>query len=126
MEVKGIFLGLQHIGVPTRDVKKTVEFYSQFGFETDWADASGSPTFLKCGTCVIETYHMDEVAQCNGGVDHIAIDVSDIEKALEYTRSLGYEPLEGKICDLSVYANGVRYFTILGPNHEKVEFNQKL
>ena len=54
MEVKGIFLGLQHIGVPTRDVKKTVEFYSQFGFETDWADASGSPTFLKCGTCVIE------------------------------------------------------------------------
>ena len=27
-----LFLGLQHIGIPTADLEKTIAFYEQFGF----------------------------------------------------------------------------------------------
>lgn len=32
-EADSLFLGLQHIGIPTADLEKTIAFYHQFGFE---------------------------------------------------------------------------------------------
>lgn len=121
--------GLQHIGLPTGDLERTVAFYEQFGFQVEWrrdASATDRVAFLRCGSCVIETYLTPSPALVNGAVDHIALDVTDIEAAWRDVSSLGYETLEGKITELPFFARGVRYFTILGPNHEKLEFNQKL
>lgn len=124
-----LFKGLQHIGIPTADMDKTIAFYELFGFRKIWSSFN-SPTdqvaFLECGSCVIETYYAEKPALLNGAVDHIAMDVSDIEKAYEYALSNDYEALEKQITFLPFFDNGVRYFTILGPNHEKLEFNQKL
>lgn len=124
-----LFLGLQHIGLPTADLEKTIAFYERFGFHVDWSHDSGpndKVAFLRCESCVIETYLTEHPALANGAVDHIAIDVSDIQKAYTHALSLGYEALEQKITFLPFFEHGVKYFTILGVNNEKIEFNQKL
>ena len=126
MDVREMIFGLQHIGLPTTDVKKTMEFYKQFGFEICWASKTLNPVFLKNGNCVLEIYPHEDTAMCNGGIDHIALNVKDINETYKYVQSLGYETLENHICDNPVFTKGVKYFTILGPNHEKVEFNQIL
>lgn len=120
--------GLQHIGVPTTDIEKTIEFYTTFGFSIDWRSMKAEDDyvcFLKNGSCVIEAYHVEKSAMANGAVDHIAMNVTDLDAMLAYAKEKGYEPIEGPNF-LPFYENGVRYFIILGPNHEKLEFNQKL
>ncbi len=128
-ETDSLFLGLQHIGIPTAELEKTIAFYQQFGFEIQWRKDNSETdkvAFLSCGSCVIETYLTEKPAMVNGAVDHIAIDVSDIDKVYSYVTSLGYSAIENQITYLPFFDNGVKYFSIKGVNSEKVEFNQKL
>ncbi|MCH3920158.1 MAG: VOC family protein [Sphaerochaeta sp.] len=128
MSITAYLLGLQHIGLPTSDVEKTKAFYESLGFscmyETLW---EGHPLrFFILNGLVIEVYYVEKSAFTDGSWDHIALDVSDIEKTLEEVHSLGYKELEQGIQSMPVFDHGVRYFTIRGPNGEKVEFNQKI
>ena len=117
--------GLQHMGLPTNDLAATVAFYHSLGFETIFENADA--TFLKLGTMVIETYPAaDGAAMCNGAIDHVALNVKDIEAAWRDVNAGDYEMLDEGINFLPFFENGVKFFTILGPNHEKVEFNQYL
>lgn len=120
--------GVQHIGLPTNDSRKTRAFYESLGFKAVFeTDNKGEHVvFLEQKGLVIETYQNGKAAMAAGAWDHLAIDVDDIEEALKECQKLGYEPLEGSIQFLPFFAKGVRFFTILGPNREKVEFNQKL
>ena len=34
MKIKDFTTGVQHIGIPTNDINKTIEFYHALGFET--------------------------------------------------------------------------------------------
>ena len=34
MKIKDFTTGVQHIGIPTNDINKTIEFYHTLGFET--------------------------------------------------------------------------------------------
>ena len=129
MDKAALFTGLSHIGLPTADVEQTVNFMSSsaFGFSGASTAARESHTvFMECGSCVMEIYYFADPAKANGAVDHVALNVTDIEAVYEYVRSLGYTPLEEAITFLPFYEKGVRFFTILGPNHEKVEFSQRL
>lgn len=120
--------GLQHIGLPTKDIEKTIEFYTTFGFTVDWRSMKAEDSyvcFLKKGSCVIEAYYNENPAMINGAVDHIAVNVTDLDAIYAYAKEKGYESIEGPNF-LPYYENGVRYFIILGPNNEKFEFNQKL
>ena len=49
---------------------------------------------------------------------------AEVDRAL--LRDGGYELLDDAVRFLPFWARGVRFFTILGPNGEKVEFSQKL
>lgn len=116
--------GIQHLGIPTRDLEATVAFYQGLGFETVWAN--GEVAFLQLGTLVIETYASEEVALRNGAIDHVALNVRDIETAWRDVQAGGYEVADAEINFLPFFENGVKFFTIIGPNREKVEFNQFL
>ena len=61
-----------------------------------------------------------------GAVDHIAIDVKDIEKVYSMIDRAGLNSTQDTIHFLPFWEKGVKFFTIEGPNKEKVEFSQYL
>ena len=117
--------GIQHLGIPTADLNKTIEFYQGLGFEVTWQNP-GEVAFLQNGTLVIETYAVDAPAMKNGAIDHVALNVKDIEAAWKDAQACGYETEDTAINFLPFFEKGVKFFTIIGPNREKVEFNQFL
>ena len=76
--------GFQHIGFPTNDLQETIAFYEKLGFEIAFRTvneaADEKVAFLKLGTLVIETYENKAAALKPGAIDHVAIDVKNIEK----------------------------------------------
>ena len=122
--------GLQHLGLPTGALDATVAFYESLGFTVALSTINPNTgervCFLTCKGLCIETYECAEPAGRAGAIDHLALDVDDVEAAWEAVRAAGYTPLEGDIQFLPFWENGVRFFNILGPNGEKVEFSQKL
>lgn len=130
MTMKEIATGLQHIGVPTGDMDATIHFYHALGFETIFetvnAEAGGRVNFFKLGDLVIETYEVTNPAKAPGAVDHIAINVKDIEEAFRFVNEAGLNNTNDIIHSLPFFENGVKFFTIEGANKEKIEFNQFL
>jgi lactoylglutathione lyase len=121
--------GIQHIGIPTSDIEATIRFYEGLGFQMVFRTCGKSDekvAFLRLGNLTVETYESHSVVQKSGAIDHIALDVADIEKAFASAIASGYKILEDGIQFLPFWDNGVRYFTILGPNGEKIEFNQMM
>lgn len=119
--------GYQHIGIPTDDVEKTVDFYTGLGFKTIWTTVyEGHPvSFLGLGSIIIETYEKDGGALDRiGAIDHIALNCTDIVACVKEAEKSGYQFREGP-CYLPYWEHGVEYFTILGPNQEIIEFIQK-
>ena len=117
--------GIQHLGIPTGDLNRTIEFYQGLGFELIWQNP-GEVAFLQNGTLVIETYAVEDPAMQNGAIDHVALNVQDIEAAWSDAQACGYETEDKSINFLPFFERGVKFFTIIGPNREKVEFNQYL
>lgn len=126
MAFSRIATGIQHIGVPTNDIEKTIAFYTSLGFEVAHrADNNGEQVaFLRLGDLTVETYQNFKAVGTAGAVDHIAINVTDVDEARRIADSMHLEIIEEG--QLPFWTNGVKYFTILGPNREKLEFNQYL
>lgn len=119
--------GLQHIGIPTNDMDKTVDFYKKIGFEVahEAMDGEVRVVFLKLKDLVLETYENHEAALRDGAVDHIAFNVADIEEAFKFITGLGIKILT-EITFLPFWDNGVKFFIAEGPNLERLEFAQYL
>ena len=75
---------------------------------------------------VMEFYEGDASNIQNGAIDHLAIDVKDIDKVFAFVKSLGVELLNQEVQALPFWEKGVRFFTIVGPNNEKIEFCERL
>lgn len=122
--------GIQHVGIPTNDIETTIEFYGKLGFEvalqTVNEEAKEKVAFLKLNNLVIETYENKAAKMESGAIDHVAIDVKDIEKVYELINHADLNITRDTIHFLPFWENGVRFFTIEGPNKEKIEFSQYL
>lgn len=130
MNLQTYTTGIQHIGIPTNDIEKTIEFYKKLGFETALQtineEAGEKVAFLKLKTLVIETYENKKAKLTNGAIDHVAINVKNIEEVYHYIEENQMNTTNDEIHFLPFWENGVRFFTIEGPNKEKVEFSQYL
>lgn len=117
---------IQHIGLPTNSMENTTAFFQSLGFQPIHSAKNGeqSIVFLRFKNITIEVYTDPVPAGKPGAVDHIALNVDSIEPVYEYARQMGYEAIDGQICDLPFWTNGIRYFTVVGPNGEKIEFCQ--
>ena len=126
--IKERIKGMQHIGLPTNDMKATIAFYESLGFEiaTRHINNGEDVVFLTLGNVCIETYENCQAVGIHGAIDHICLDVDDIEKTWEEAKALGLNFIDTEINFLPFWANGVRFFNVLGPNGEKVEFGQIL
>lgn len=130
MDLKNYSTGIQHIGIPTNDIEKTIAFYKELGFETALQtinkEADEKVAFLKLKTLVIETYENKAAKFESGAIDHVEIDVNDIEEVYQYISEKKLNTTNDTIHFLPFWKNGVRFFTIEGPNMEKIEFSQYL
>ena len=128
MSLKEQINGLQHIGVPNKNMEETIAFYEKLGFETAFETVNDGDrvVFLKFASLVIETYESKDADMKSGAVDHIALDVKDIEKPYELINQEGLNTTKDTIHFLPFWENGVKFFTIEGPNKEKIEFSQYL
>ena len=126
MAFKHIATGLQHIGIPTNDIEKTIAFYTALGFESVYQTMNKDEkvAFLRLGDLTLETYQNFKAVHRAGAVDHVAINVTDADAARRIAERLNLTVIEEG--QLPFWENGVKYFTILGPNNEKIEFNQYL
>lgn len=129
--------GLQHIGLPVTDLVQSRTFYMQMGFQvvmSKMLNSNEGITFvamMKNGDLVLELYQLPEdeknlISQREDGhFDHIALNVKDIQKAYREIKKTGLEILEEDAPKfLPFWTNGVKFFTVRGPDGEKVEFNQ--
>jgi lactoylglutathione lyase len=131
--------GLQHLGLPVTNLKRSKAFYTQLGFtEVMRMDIQPKDEIIRVammtqGNFTIELYELGleergEIAtRSDGHIDHVALNVLDIEQAYAEIKAAGIEILEDNApVYLPFWKNGVRYFTVRGPDGEKVEFNQIL
>jgi catechol 2,3-dioxygenase-like lactoylglutathione lyase family enzyme len=139
MLLQGNLQGLQHLGLPVTDLERSMAFYAQLGFaETMRTDISAEPEVVRVAMMrhenfTIELYQLGREEQgaiakrADGHIDHVALNVVDIEKAYAEIRAAGLEVLEGNApVYLPFWEHGVKYFTIRGPDGEKIELNQIL
>ncbi len=128
MDASKFVTGIQHIGLPTGDFEKTIRFYKSLGFSvalrTEDPANGKKVAFLQLKNLTIETYESDAPAGRPGAIDHVALDVSDIDETFRIIQAGGYELLDQAVQFLPFWERGVRFFTILGPNGEKIEFSQ--
>ena len=100
------------IFTPIRKVNYTVE-NTRVGQETDY------------DRLTLEVWTMDPTPMENGAINHFALDSTDIEASFAEAQKLGLNFAEGSIQHIDTFwSNGIRYFNVLGPNHEVIEFCQ--
>lgn len=130
MNLQEFATGVQHVGIPTNDMEATVNFYHKLGFETAFETvneaANEKVVFLKLHNLVMEAYENHQAKMESGAIDHVAIDVKDIEETWKFINEAGLNTTNDTIHFLPFWSNGVKFFTIEGPNKERIEFSQYL
>ena len=130
MEIRDFISGVQHIGLPTNDMERSMAFYRSIGFELIYESVNEAAdervAFMSLGNLVMEIYENRKGVGHTGAIDHVALDVKDIDRLYEMVTGMGYEALEGKVCSLPFWEKGVKFFTIEGPDREKIEFCERL
>jgi len=88
-----MIVGIDHIEIVVRDVKKHVEFYQKLGFKLlTWTDHHGGSAELQVpgdNQPIIELHGME--AQENPGINHIAFKCQDVETAYKDLSAKGIE-----------------------------------
>ncbi|RGG58871.1 VOC family protein [Blautia sp. AF19-10LB] len=116
--MKDYATGIQHVGIPTKDMDATKKFYEDLGFETAFETVNDEARvcFLKMHNLVMEVYESEDAAGKIGAIEHVYKEICD----------KNMNTLQDEIHFLPFWDNGVRFFTIKGPNEEKIEFSQFL
>lgn len=96
-----------------------------------FCEAVGLPTTLRqLGIEQPKAEQLMEVAKLacadSDTLHNMPFEVTDIAAAFDMVQKMEYPVLEKGICFLPFWQNGVRFFTICGPQGERVEFSQIL
>jgi len=129
---------IQHIGIPVTNVAVSEAFYSQLGFSNvmqlpfNEDGKTGTCVMMKNKSIIIELYQLPDHKlqeirdRKDGHIDHITFDVDDIEVAFNALKNTSFQVIEEAPVFLPFWQNGCKYFNILGPDGERLEFNQIL
>lgn len=133
------FLKIQHIGIPVRSLDHTIPFYQLLGFEEvmrkpfDHEEGNGTCVMMCKRDIIMEFYQLPQTAinreistRSDGHIDHIAFDVNNIDLAFNTLKNAGFIPIQESPVFLNFWDNGVKFFHIIGPDGERLEFNEIL
>lgn len=131
---KGKINGLGHIGVFISDLERSIAYYTDMlGFEcyhkVDIEDSGGVTkiAFIRNGSCTIELVQKPDASQKpDGPIDHIALDVDDVDAAMANLKAKGIVFETDEPVFLPTILNGVKYALFRGPDGEHLEINQLL
>ncbi|EHQ87672.1 VOC family protein [Desulfosporosinus youngiae] len=125
METKSLFTGVEHIGIKALEMEKAVQFYTEvLGFKFLHRIKPGEVelVFLELEGTVVELVEVaDGQTFEDGVVNHLAIRVSDIFKAIEHLKNHHVELTASEPMSLG---EGRYNFFFRGPNGEKLELYQ--
>lgn len=126
MDIKG----LAHIGIPTQQLEKSVEFYKKLGFLPIHRCGEGEKdtvVLMQCADVTIELYEEAQGETRAGAIHHIAFQVEDIHAAYQWVVAQGFQVAAPGIVTLPWFSQfGSAYFMIYGMNGEWIECNQTL
>lgn len=128
---------IQHLGIPVSNIQKSVAFYELLGFsnvmpstfEID-GEQGGIVAMMERESMIVELYqlpasHLPEIKnRKDGHIDHIAFDVDDIDLTFKTLKENHFHILESAPVFLNFWTKGCKYFNILGPDGERLEFNE--
>lgn len=129
---------LQHIGIPVTDIAASETFYNRLGFSKVMQSAfnedgeAGTCIMLKNKDIILELYQLPDKKlkeireRKDGHIDHITFDVDDIDMVFNALKNASFSVIEEQPVFLPFWSNGCKYFNILGPDGERLEFNQIL
>ena len=129
---------IQHIGMPVTNLSASESFYGTLGFTNVMASGfayqggRGTVAMMRRGDIVLELYQMPEAQlqeirnRKDGRIDHIAFDVDDIDATFAVLKDASFRIVESAPVLLPFWKNGCKYFNVLGPDGERLEFNQIL
>ena len=136
----GLFTGYSHTGIYVTDLEEAIQFYQEvldfdFLFKLKNESDGIRVAMLQLGSCFIELLEPPTnrkvavprekiVEGANATINHVAILVSDINKAVEHVESFGYEFEERGIYYVPNFGSdkldlNVAFFR--GPNGERIE-----
>ena len=128
---------IQHIGIPVSNIQKSIGFYEKFGFTNVMpstfeieGEKGGIVAMMKRYSIILELYQMpasyltEITNRKDGHIDHIAFDVDDIELAFTTIKENHFTILEKEPVFLNFWNKGCKYFNVLGPDGERLGFNE--
>ncbi|CAM2832024.1 VOC family protein [Fructilactobacillus fructivorans] len=126
MALSDYFTGIQHVGIPAKDLDETIDFYKKLGFDKagQFMYQGNRCAFMKYGNLMIETWEGDPVADKDGAINHISLNTTDADAAFKEAKKMGLDVQEDEIDTRPFWDKGIHFFNIYGPNHEKIEFCQ--
>lgn len=119
--MSGKIKGLAHIGIFVKDMQTSVQFYRDtLGFQV--TDTCNNLCFCNIGTCLLELVEIrDYKPRTAGQVDHIAVEVENIEALCDELRARGVK-MPDKIGEMPHLLGGVKNIFFEGPDGERIEF----
>lgn len=126
MGAGSLFTGVEHIGIKALDMKKAVSFYQEvLGFKFLYRIKPGEVelAFLQLGNTVVELVEVIDGREFDDGViNHLALHVADIFKAIEHL--LAHHVEMDSLEPMSL-GEGRYNFFFRGPSGEKLELYQE-
>jgi len=128
---------IQHIGIPVSNMDKSITFYERLGFKNVMhstfeiiGEKGGIVAMMEHNTMILELYqlptsHLTEIKnRKDGHIDHIAFDIDDADLTFKTLKENNFIVLENEPVFLNFWNKGCKYFNILGPDGERLEFNE--
>lgn len=116
--------GFQHIGIPVKDMEKTIKFYEGIGFKVahKTKPLNGREfVFMNSGSMMLEFIPSQTTPEKPGAVDHICLDATNIEVLYETVKKAGYT-IVNELVTIPFWEKGCKCFKIEGPDKEIIEW----
>ncbi|MCI1784017.1 VOC family protein [Schleiferilactobacillus harbinensis] len=129
MMIQDTITGISHIGIPAKDLDDTIAFYQRLGFKLLGIFQNGANrcAFVQLHDLMIETWEGGQPPLRAGAINHVSLNTTDVDQAFAAAKAQHLPLLDETIQSIpSFWDHGIRFFNILGPNHETIEVCQKL
>ncbi|MBI1884359.1 MAG: VOC family protein [Chlamydiae bacterium] len=113
-------LGIRHIALKVRDIRKSEEFYTRLGFQVEWRP-DGKNLYLSSGQDNLALHQVSsKISSIDGTLDHFGLLVripEEVDEWAEYLRSSGLKFMK----EPKTHRDGARSFYFQDPDGNVIQ-----